>query len=1180
MSYISTNRSNPCPLCDRTNGNCRTFEDSPNVLCMTFTDAFTPIANFRFIGLTEDRLWGKWVPNDTPKLSQNERDDRQRELARRRQERAEAETQRRAEALPPQERDRLYRLLLAQLPLHPADRSDLYRRGLSDEQIEAWGIRSVEQWQRLDQELPYTLPGVSLDGRSLIAPRSGYLCPIQDVEGYFVGFQIRARVSKDRRYSWLTGRTKKRKNGPTPHLPNGELPLSVHRPGQTERDAVALVEGVGAKPFILAQKLGLVTIGAAGGQFASSPQTLRLALEKLGCKVVEFYPDAGAVQNKDVLRQYRATWKLLKAWGYEVRICWWGQEDKRIHRDIDELEDLSLIQFLSIAEFEAIAAGFNRLLYKLHELLKKFSHPLLSSRGFGIADEKKLQATQPHPSRDCATDDETVRRLVKSRRRHKRAFRRVTRAVASSRRQRRISVLRLEKHRNRIRGRSLQPQNDSERGLQSSNGHHGSVDLLTPQIIEYEQGDRLSTWQQGKAQGYRYILDTSAPGTGKSYDSGRVTPSDFDVSQVIYLSDQHRNPTVETLGRENDWSDLEARHGGLVRVTSNSSTRLQRSVAGDVPAVTANCSRNGVLNALRDKNVSGADSASLICGTCVLREPCINADGPGYGYLNQRRNTLASPKIRAHPDSLPNPDDYAFENAFLLWDEPGQNLKVKQSVSVTFADLQQTITALMPYPELFCVVQLLLTALLPLLDGSANLGRYGLDFLEVKGRLPDMSGVDWRAISQVLMPSLGFLNSTSDYGVDLADLPRELRKKFSDRDAAIATQAKDQIVKQWLAPLIRVLQGGSGCVQVNRFGLTLTLPALRHWAIALAASCNVFLDGTLSREDLALKLGCAPDEILVVRQKILVVGNLEIIQVTDIGRVGMSRGGDQVKRTGAIMRHFRDEDPSTRVIDFKKFDTDGAWWRDSRGVNDFLEVKTLVLVGTPCRNLFDLSAEFAIICGRFPGEDDLEFASFVNRATLAEIHQAVGRLRAHRRGGEALRVVLVSNIEMDIPVTQVKARELTIEAAGKRERVQIAIEAAIVDLKARGEKVTQQVVSALTGIPRGSVARYWGLFNVLLESLNSTLNNFGKISDSDREAHLAIAKVLDEVADYPVEELLPSLDEVFFQWVTRENWAIVWDSVSVVAQLAILQGLAGVVPERVLGGCDRPMLGYCAGNDA
>jgi hypothetical protein len=92
----------------------------------------------------------------------------------------------------------------------------------------------------------------------------------------------------------------------------------------------------------------------------------------------------------------------------------------------------------------------------------------------------------------------------------------------------------------------------------------------------------------------------------------------------LYLSDQHRNPTVETLGCGNGWCDLEARHGGLTRISSNGGSRLQRSTKGDVPAVTANCSRMGVLNTLRDKNVSGADTASLICGICILHEACIN----------------------------------------------------------------------------------------------------------------------------------------------------------------------------------------------------------------------------------------------------------------------------------------------------------------------------------------------------------------------------------------------------------------------------------------------------------------------------------------------------------------------------------------------------------------------------
>lgn len=1127
---------------------------------MTFTDQFAQVPGFRFIGLTDDRLWGKWVPNNEQTLTQEEREQRRQELNRRRQERAAAEAQRRAEALPAIERDRLYRLLLAQLPLHPADREDLKRRGLTDEQIEAWGVRSVEQWQKLGQELPHSLPGVSLDGQSLISPRPGYLCSIRDVDGLIVGFQLRARSSDGPRYSWFTGKTKKRPNGPTPHLPIGELPLSVVKPERIERDAIALVEGLGAKPHILAQKLGLFTVGAAGGMFASSTETLRMTLEQLGIKTIEFYPDAGAVQNQSVLRQYRATFKLLKDWGYEIRVAWWGQEDKRVHRDIDELEDISQIQFLSVGEFEAICAKFNKLLHKLQETLAKFAFPLSSCEGFGKGNEKKNQTNQPNGSPTLSEDHEVAGKFLSGSRRSRRAFRRATRLIASARHHQRVSVLRVERHRKRVRVGALRSTNDSARGLQDSLGDYRDK----PLVLEYESGDRLSTWQTLYNQGYKYILDVSPPGTGKSYDSGLVTPELFGVQQVIYLSDQHRNPTVETLS--NGWSDLEARHAGLTRVSTNGGTRLQRSVTGDIPSVTANCSRNKVLNTLRDKHVSGADTASLICGTCILREPCINSDGPGYGYLNQRRNTLGSPLLRAHPDSLPDPEDFPLDDVLLIWDEPSQNFQVKNSITVTFSDLQQTIAALMPFPELFCAVQPLLTALLPLLDGSVNLGRHGMGHLEVAGRLPSVSGVSVGAIAQVLAPHLGFLNTTSDYGVDLQDLPRELRKKFSEHDGAIASQAKEQVVKQWLAPLVRVLQGSAGCLQVTRRGLTLSLPTLRHRGMAAAARGNVFLDGTLSREDLALKLGCSLEDICVVRQKIPATPNLEIIQVGDVGRLGMQRGGDQMKRTGALSRYFREDDASTRLLDFKNFEADGAWWRDSRGVNDFLSVKTLVLIGTPCRNLFDLGAEFAIVCGRFASDDDPEFKAFVHRTVLAEIHQAIGRLRAHRRLDESLRVVMVSNVEMDIPVRQVAAKDLTIEAAGKVERAKIVIEGAILDLKARGEKVTQQVVSVLTGIPRGTIAGYWSLLIVLLEGLNSKTNNFDKASEVDSESNQAISGVLNELADLPVEEMLPGVNEVFFDWLKPKDWSAVWDGVSAGAQMAILQGLSLVVPEKILVG--------------
>ena len=502
----------------------------------------------------------------------------------------------------------------------------------------------------------------------------------------------------------------------------------------------------------------------------------------------------------------------------------------------------------------------------------------------------------------------------------------------------------------------------------------------------------------------------------------------------------------------------------------------------------------------------------------------------------------------------------------LIWDEPGQNFQVKQSVTVTFSDLQQTITTLITYPDIFALVQPLLSALLPLMDGSIKLGKYGLNHLALKSRLPDMAGVKLGEIALLLMPNLGFLNTTSDYGIDLADLPKQLRKKFSERDSEMAEQARNGVVKQWLIPLIRILQGGSGCIQVSRYGLlTLNTPNPRHRDLAQAAQANVFLDATLSREDLALKLGCSPDEILVVRQAVPDTGNLEVIQVKDMGRVGMSRGGDQTKRIGALAQHYQDLDAvNTRTIDFKQYERDGAWWRDSRGVNDFLTVQTLVLVGTPCRNLNDLAAEFAIVCGYYPEDDDPEFTAFIDRSILAEIHQAIGRLRAHRRPNESLQVILISNIEMDCFVQEVQAKDLTIEAAHKTERVEIAIESAILQLQAKGEKVTQQIVAGMTKIPRGTIARYWRLFTSLLEGLNSRMNNSNNAPNPDQETHQAIAGVLDELADLPINDLLPSLNEVFFDWLKPKEWSSVWSEISASGQMAILEGLAMTLPVKIL----------------
>ncbi|MGB3496525.1 MAG: hypothetical protein WBA57_27605, partial [Elainellaceae cyanobacterium] len=347
--------SEHCPICESNDARCKSKEDL--ILCMGLIDSAL-VPGYRFNGRSKNGQWGMWVPSNEG-WSQQQRQRHRDELAVKRKARAEQERRKRAESLSAVERDRHYRAILQQLTLHPEDRADLVRRGLTVEQIERSGFKSVEQWQRLERESNHRLPGVQIDGHGLNT-QAGYLCPIRNADGLIVGAQVRLREpGNGGKYRWLSGATKKRPNGATPHTQNGELPLSAYRPENPNERAIALVEGVGAKPFIASERLNLATIGAAGGQFASSSKTLKASLEKLsaelGTKRIEFYPDAGMLDEKHetVRQQYQAAWRLIKEWGYELAIAWWGQFDKA-DGDIDELEDLGAIGFISPADFDRL----------------------------------------------------------------------------------------------------------------------------------------------------------------------------------------------------------------------------------------------------------------------------------------------------------------------------------------------------------------------------------------------------------------------------------------------------------------------------------------------------------------------------------------------------------------------------------------------------------------------------------------------------------------------------------------------------------------------------------------------------------------------------------------------------------------------------------------------------------
>jgi hypothetical protein len=211
-------------------------------------------------------------------------------------------------------------------------------------------------------------------------------------------------------------------------------------------------------------------VGAAGGQFNSSPQTLEATLKQLsaelGTTTIEFYPDAGAIHNPHVLRQYRSTWRRLQQLGYSVEIQWWGQILKEAP-DADELTDYNTIESITIEQFNTLAQQSDHLLTRLLKLL---------DRGKG---QRKPPARQP----------------------------------------------------------AIQPM---------------LPPASTAHIQEYQPGERLRLYQQAIEQGYRFILDSSWTGTGKSFDAGQMAVIDFRSSSSSML------PTSIAIRRLRPWTSAMA----------------------------------------------------------------------------------------------------------------------------------------------------------------------------------------------------------------------------------------------------------------------------------------------------------------------------------------------------------------------------------------------------------------------------------------------------------------------------------------------------------------------------------------------------------------------------------------------------------------------------------------------
>ncbi|WP_013321021.1 plasmid replication protein, CyRepA1 family [Gloeothece verrucosa] len=378
-----------CPVCGGTRNDCRQNTITELVHCRELDAAPGDYVFRGFDGLG----FGMWTDKASAEAWTEEKRREWQEMRRQQRERKQIRLSR---LLTDAERDIAIHSILSQLELSEEHRHQLQERGMTDEQIEAGLYRSVKQWQQLETEVDDNLAGVLRGGKKLYVPVSGILCPIANEQGQLVGWQIRLDNSLDEfpKYLWASSEKKRRNDGPSVHLKNGELPLAFFAPSTEPHEViskwfkkqkedktiipVALTEGVAFKPSITCERLGIYTIGASGGNFASSPETLKTYLESIKEQIEAqreesnsnlnnialqpiLFADAGCLVNENIIKIYSNTIGYLETLGFEAKIAWWGQRDKD-NGDIDEIdgETLASIRLLSTQEFFSLVKKTQR----------------------------------------------------------------------------------------------------------------------------------------------------------------------------------------------------------------------------------------------------------------------------------------------------------------------------------------------------------------------------------------------------------------------------------------------------------------------------------------------------------------------------------------------------------------------------------------------------------------------------------------------------------------------------------------------------------------------------------------------------------------------------------------------------------------------------------------------------
>jgi hypothetical protein len=319
-------------------------------------------------------------------------------------------------------------------------------------------------------------------------------------------------------------------------------------------------------------------------------------------------------------------------------------------------------------------------------------------------------------------------------------------------------------------------------------------------------------------------------------------------------------------------------------------------------------------------------------------------------------------------------------------------------------------------------------------------------------------------------------------------------------------------------------------------------------AIINEAAKIIFLSATESIENLEARTGLTIDLITTGGG---IPENIDFLQVTDLGRMGINRGEGQKRRVKAIHDHYRQIDPNnTAAIRFKSHCADDddqtslKHFVNSQGTNAIAGVPRLVIDGLPCPNLESLRHDYAVSTGNDPyGED---FDRYVHHKILSIIKQEIGRVRANLYPDRIFEIVLLTDYDFSglIPPNQLrqcKAHEITPDAESTKERTNRLILEAANRLWETGEKITERAIASLAGLARTTVHRAREFLDEILATI-AISNPYSKCGQDETLTQTDL-DLINDATDYLAassDDSLLTEFEALLEVFDRNQWAALW----------------------------------------